>query len=478
MSQKKAFDKVFPDGVMFKSALDDTVIQGHTDRMKIQSALWKFYLLFWKPGMDDIMRSNTWVDILKQKRNEFQMLKDKFLKEAPADSGVDPLEIGTDSTVWSDYFADEQLKSSVKMDVLRLYPNHPFFSNSKQESASDTLGNRHLNAILNLVFLHLRENPNIPYWQGYHELCGLTYYLLKQEMRCPPVDPDHPDYNYHLLFENTPDAIEADTYWLYSRILEFVAPLYQVGCSISLFDRCSAIQNKLIRKYDEELADRLVEFDVLPMYSQPWLHLLFSRVFPIPEALKTWTKFWVFAPDVTIIEEMCAIVVLSQKKQIMAALDKTQIMHILWHLEMEDATPLIRQAISHVRALHPVGSDHPNKAEPICVEMERWLGKCETASKSEVIEALSSFRDAWRTLTASHVTDSLMESVDTNLLSSLTSGSPACDSVDIVPPEPMLPKASGEKVTNMDILTEEQEERQRPKQDLFADKAKTHNLFE
>lgn len=475
MFQKKAFDKVFPDGVMFKSALQDTILAFHTDRMRIQSAFWKFYLMFWKPGMEEVVRSNTWAEILKKKRAEYLAIKEQFLKAPPSDSAADPLEIAAESAEWSTYYADERLKNEViAIDILRLFQDHPFFRNHSSESTRK-ITNKHLITILNLVFLHQRQHPEIEYAQGYHEICGITYYLMKQEMQCEPADPGDPDYSYHLLFDKSPESIEADTFWLYSRIVEVVAPLYSTDPDNNIYHLCTRVQSDILRLYDSELSSFLDENAIPPVYMVPWGRLLFSRVFPLPEVIKLWTKFWVFAPDIEIVLETAACTVLAKKKEIYEAGLKstTDILHTVNEVQFQEATDIIRQAIARVRNAHPTEERERNKAEPICVEMGNWLEKCATASKAEVIEALQAFRDAWKTLVVTQ-SDSLMESAESPLMDSLVM---SLTGVPILPPpEPTLPKASGAAVVNMDILTEEGDEHVRPKQDLFGQPKK--NLFE
>ena len=473
MSQKKAFDKVFPDGVMFKSALDDAILAFHTDRMKIQSAFWKFYLMFWQPGREEVVRSNTWTEILKKKRAEYLAIKEQFLKAPPSDTAADPLEVAAESTEWSTYFADERLKNDViAIDILRLFQDHLFFHNSSSE-ATKKVTNKHLITILNLVFLHQRQHPEFEYAQGYHEICGVTYYLMKQEMQCEPADPGDPDYSYHLLFDKSPESIEADTFWLYSRIIEIVAPLYTTDPDNNISHMCERVQSDILRLYDSELASYLEESRIPSVYMVPWGRLMFSRVFPLAEVIKLWTKFWVFAPDIEIILETAACAVLAKKKEIFEAPSTTDILHIVNQVQFPEATGIIRKAIARVKNAHPTGERERNKAESICVEMENWLEKCATAPKEQVIEALQAFRGSWKTLVATQ-SDSLMESTESPLMDSLVmslTGVP-----NLPPPEPTLPKASGAAVANMDILTEERDQRVRPKQDLFAPNKK--NLFE
>ena len=124
--------------------------------------------MIWSPGMQEMVRPNVWTKLLIEKRKEYMKLKEEFLRASPADSAVDPLEIGTESTVWTEYNADERTKKVIKRDIARLYQDIPFFENNDEsEEQKEKFQNDNLNHILDIVFVHLKEHPGFEYQQGY-----------------------------------------------------------------------------------------------------------------------------------------------------------------------------------------------------------------------------------------------------------------------------------------------------------------------
>ncbi len=166
-----------------------------------------------------------------------------------------------------------------------------FESSDEREGYFQPFTNIHRNRVMRILLLYSRVNNDIPYEQGYHELCGMCYCLFTQEMTANEVARDDPAFFYSFLFSRDEEAVAADTFWAYSRIVKFMAPFYQRNGDIGLTERCYNIHNVIIKERDEQLAATLEPAQT--MYLWRCILCLFIGLIPIYELTMVWT--WIFA---------------------------------------------------------------------------------------------------------------------------------------------------------------------------------------
>lgn len=62
---------------------------------------------------------------------------------------------------WNQYFSDDELQGRIMKDVVRAFPDIEFFQHKKIQSL-----------MVNILFNYARENSQIEYKQGMHEILG------------------------------------------------------------------------------------------------------------------------------------------------------------------------------------------------------------------------------------------------------------------------------------------------------------------
>lgn len=78
----------------------------------------------------------------------------------------DPLSQSEES-VWHQHFCDQELTKLINQDVLRTYPDVPFF---RQPELQATMAN--------ILFCYARAHPHICYRQGMHELLAPLLFVI------------------------------------------------------------------------------------------------------------------------------------------------------------------------------------------------------------------------------------------------------------------------------------------------------------
>ncbi|CAF4440066.1 unnamed protein product, partial [Adineta steineri] len=76
-----------------------------------------------------------------------------------------------ENSLWAQYFADEELKGIIIIDVRRTYPDITFFRDPRM-----------IDLQLRILFNHSRHHhKTIPYRQGMHEILGIIVYAICSE---------------------------------------------------------------------------------------------------------------------------------------------------------------------------------------------------------------------------------------------------------------------------------------------------------
>ena len=449
--QEKYFQSVFPNGTAFKPAIDDLVFSEKIDKFKIKSSLWKFYLVIF-PQMKSISVAQTeWIKFLTAKREEYKEIKRKHFINPEDESHLDtlgPLSPKKES-IWNQYFENEKIMKTIKLDTDRLFQELPFFHVKE-----------HLEEIDEILFLHVKHFSKYQYLQGYHELCGVIYYLFKFEMKSTlNADSNDPSYGYNFLFSH--DEVAADCFWTYAALIDYMYELYHVeddpnSTPFCILQSQNIIQN-LVMKINSDVTYKCNIPDVFtPMIS--WLRLLYSRIFPIDDIMVIWTKIFAYYPDKKIIWYIAVAIILHNTDTILSAESSTDIILAFSRVDKPPMNEILRMAIRQLNERKPSQSQEALIAltKPICAEIGKMLPNLLVAPFDEIIANLEKIRDSIKAVAKSDTDTILNGTNDLSMLQSL----PAFEippSIDIeIPPEisplAFLPKASNQSSNASDLL--------------------------
>jgi hypothetical protein len=449
MSQYDSFSAIFQNGTMFRPAIETRVLSSSFDSLSIVSAAWKFFLVIApRAHSPDFAHPQEWVPLLERLRGEFSELRARVLPLRAEDGATHPLDRSADS-VWAQYFRDEETKAVIQRDVDRLYQCEAFFRDGAV-----------LRAVAAICFLHVRRFPASPYQQGFHELCGVLYWVYHREMR--ERGGARP---FAVLFDAA--HLDADVFWSYAAVLELLEPYYRRGAdgeATHLLERCDFVQKGLLARYAPDAAAALAAHGVYPVqYLVPWLRVAFARLYPLDDAVKIWTR--AFALGRPFVEALAGAVLFGLRDAITAAPSPVEVYHALMHSDPPPLAPAIEMALAEAGA----GRAAPAaRVESICAEMEAIVERADWFAMpvGEITTAIAVFRDALRSLTAGDVKEP--ERAPEEAVAQKT---PPRE-----PPVEPLPKASDGATRTFSILVREGTEEQ-PRRNLFA-RARTVGLFE
>jgi hypothetical protein len=200
---------------------------------------------------------------------------------------------------------DLELISFIKGDLERLYMNgvaDEYFKTDRRQAL-----------LLNVLFIWAQFHPQTSYRQGMHEIAAPLLLVLEEERREWSQECDLstlPAASRALVEGLSPfsavlcggpdeaagDAtLEAETYWLFDRIMADLEPLYSPVTGAdeqpAIVHFCTKIQEHMLRGLDPPLCRHLEEnFIQAQLYGMRWSRLLLGREFELTEAslLKIW----------------------------------------------------------------------------------------------------------------------------------------------------------------------------------------------
>ncbi|XP_078375705.1 TBC1 domain family member 5-like isoform X2 [Oculina patagonica] len=290
--------------VLFGSTAYYTKIRQHALDGKLRFS--KFRSICWKVFLECLPeRKDEWIAKTTKLRNEYTQFKNKCLfdpnkgKKEDLDLAVfNPLS-QEETSPWKQYFLDNELKSTIKQDLDRLFPEIEFFQQSKVKEM-----------MLHILFCHAKKNEALSYKQGMHELLAPIIFvltedtLISQYLEGPSLgiarflmDPNFLEHDAFALFVQLMDQTE--TWYLQLP----VKGLPERNKSTAIVKKLNRIQEHMLRKYDPELWVHMKNLDITPqVYGLRWIRLLFGREFPIDDVLVLWDALFADGPMLDLVD--------------------------------------------------------------------------------------------------------------------------------------------------------------------------------
>uniref|UniRef100_A0A1X7V6K5 Rab-GAP TBC domain-containing protein n=1 Tax=Amphimedon queenslandica TaxID=400682 RepID=A0A1X7V6K5_AMPQE len=231
--------------------------------------------------------------------------------EASLDLNVhNPLSLEEDSP-WNQYFQDGEIKQIITQDIVRTHPDQMFF---RQQDIQ--------NSMLDILFCYAKEEPDISYRQGMHELLAPILFILHAESRDDVQNDDSLSPALKVVMD--PACIDADAFALFSELMEGMQHFF-LSASLesdiirarqqknsnrhvrkpfesdevylptsSIARKLDKIHDVLLKNADEQLYYRLRDLGIPPQtYGIRWIRLLFGREFHLPSMLQLWDALFV-----------------------------------------------------------------------------------------------------------------------------------------------------------------------------------------
>ncbi|KAK4058404.1 hypothetical protein OIO90_000562 [Microbotryomycetes sp. JL221] len=232
-----------------------------------------------------------------------------------------------DDNPWSTWFEDLELRRTIRQDVQRTFPELGYFRNVDVQDK-----------LVNLLHIWCKLTPEIGYRQGMHELVAPLLWTVDFDS----VDAGSPSMTEslpHLVLDRA--HVEHDTWALFAALMKSCKVFYDFTPSVPLTTPAALssttnltlahnraqvggsavvqpivatairVHDSLLKIVDFELWQKLEELAIEPqLYAIRWLRLLFTREFPLEDALSLWDG--VFAEDnsLRLVEYVCVAMLL------------------------------------------------------------------------------------------------------------------------------------------------------------------------
>lgn len=286
----------------YKKLLKAYATRGNLRGSRFRSICWKVFL---EVLPEDIEK---WVTKSRELRSKYDQLKNNLIvnPRKAVDMSVDlmvnnPLS-QADESPWNRFFQDNELRLTIKQDVIRTFPELEFF---KSEEVRQQM--------LDILFCFCKTHVYLSYKQGMHELLAPLIFIL----HC-----DHQAFLHANEVESLTDIIkeimdphylEHDAYAMLCQIMETVEPWYltkeaaipkgkekyknampfariqDMNPSNAIVSKLTRVQDYILKKYDIELYNHLERLEITPqIYGIRWVRLLFGREFPMQDLLAMW----------------------------------------------------------------------------------------------------------------------------------------------------------------------------------------------
>lgn len=309
-SYRKEWDGLFQNS-NYLARIRQAGINGRLRSSRFRSVCWKLYL--------DLLPEdkNQWIKKTKELRTHYDRIKERHITNPRKAAGQQDLVVNNplsqdEGSLWNKFFQDKELRSMVKQDVLRTFPEMHYF----QEEDVRT-------KLTDVLFCYARENEQLLYKQGMHELLAPIVFVLHCDHQAfqHASETASPSEEMKVLLD--PKFHEHDAYAMFSQLMETAEPWFSsferevrkgkeemltsipfarpqdCGPSVAVVTKVNRIQDQLVKKHDNELHMHLNRLEIAPqIYGIRWVRLLFGREFPLQDLLVVWDAL--FADSITL----------------------------------------------------------------------------------------------------------------------------------------------------------------------------------
>ncbi|NXH93132.1 TBCD5 protein, partial [Edolisoma coerulescens] len=287
-------------------------INGQLRSSRFRSVCWKLFL--------EVLPQDRsqWIKTTSDLRTSYNKIKEIHITN-PRKAGQQDLIINNplsqdEGSLWNKFFQDKELRAMIEQDVTRTFPEMQYF---QQENVRKIL--------TDVLFCYARENEQLLYKQGMHELLAPIVFILHCDHQAfsHASEAAQPRQALRFIFLLNPEYLEHDAYAMFTCLMKtaehwfstfehdsqkekdvVITPMpfarpQDLGPSIAIVAKVNQIQDHLLKKHDIELYMHLNRLEIAPqIYGLRWVRLLFGREFPLQDLLVVWDAL--FADSITL----------------------------------------------------------------------------------------------------------------------------------------------------------------------------------
>uniref|UniRef100_A0A3P8XKX3 TBC1 domain family member 5 n=1 Tax=Esox lucius TaxID=8010 RepID=A0A3P8XKX3_ESOLU len=297
----KEWDDLFLNS-NYLARIRQTGINGRLRSSRFRSVCWKLYL---EVLPED---KSQWINKTKELRAQYERIKETHITNPRKAAGQQDLVVNNplsqdEGSLWNKFFQDKELRGMIKQDVMRTFPEMRYF----QEEDVRT-------KLTDILFCYARENEQLLYKQGMHELLAPIVFVLHCDHQAFQHASETAHPSEEMLCLLNPTFHEHDVISTPSPLSMFCATVQgkeemmtsmpfarpqDSGPSVAIVTKVNRIQDQLVKKHDVELHMHLNRLEIAPqIYGIRWVRLLFGREFPLQDLLVVWDAL--FADSITL----------------------------------------------------------------------------------------------------------------------------------------------------------------------------------
>lgn len=310
LSYRKEWDDLFLNS-NYLARIRQAGINGRLRSSRFRSVCWKLYL---EALPED---KGQWINKTKELRGQYEKIKETHITNPRKAAGQQDLVVNNplsqdEGSLWNKFFQDKELKGMIKQDVLRTFPEIRYFQDEDVRTK-----------LTDILFCYARENEQLLYKQGMHELLAPIVFVLHCDHQAFQHASETASPSDEMKCLLNPLYLEHDAYAMFSQLMETAEPWFSSfereirrgkeemltsipfarpqdsGPSVAIVTKVNRIQDQLVKKHDVELHMHLNRLEIAPqIYGIRWVRLLFGREFPLQDLLVVWDAL--FADSITL----------------------------------------------------------------------------------------------------------------------------------------------------------------------------------
>ncbi|XP_070703168.1 TBC1 domain family member 5 isoform X2 [Pempheris klunzingeri] len=356
LSYRKEWDDLFLNS-NYLARIRQAGINGRLRSSRFRSVCWKLYL---EALPED---KGQWINKTKELRAQYEKIKEMHITN-PRKAGQQDLVVNNplsqdEGSLWNKFFQDKELKGMIKQDVLRTFPEIRYFQDEDVRTK-----------LTDILFCYARENEQLLYKQGMHELLAPIVFVLhcdhqafqhasetaspSEEMKCL-LDPVYLEHDAYAMFSQLMDTAEP---WFSSYEREvrkgkeemltsipFARP-QDSGPSVAIVTKVNRIQDQLVKKHDIELHMHLNRLEIAPqIYGIRWVRLLFGREFPLQDLLVVWDALFGDSITLDLVDYIFVAMLLYIRDALIASNFQTCLGLLMHYPPLGDISSLLQKAL-------------------------------------------------------------------------------------------------------------------------------------
>ncbi|XP_041664125.1 TBC1 domain family member 5 isoform X2 [Cheilinus undulatus] len=357
LSYRKEWDDLFLNS-NYLARIRQAGINGRLRSSRFRSVCWKLYL---EALPED---KGQWINKTKELRAQYEKIKETHITNPRKAAGQQDLVINNplsqdEGSLWNKFFQDKELKGMIKQDVLRTFPEIRYFQDEDVRTK-----------LTDILFCYARENEQLLYKQGMHELLAPIVFVLHCDHQAFQHASETASPSEEMKCLLNPEFLEHDAYALFSQLMETAEPWFSSferevrkgkeemltsipfarpqdsGPSVAIVTKVNRIQDQLVKKHDVELHMHLNRLEIAPqIYGIRWVRLLFGREFPLQDLLVVWDALFADSITLDLVDYIFVAMLLYIRDALIASNFQTCLGLLMHYPPLGDINSLLQKAL-------------------------------------------------------------------------------------------------------------------------------------